>query len=326
MSIEKKATVSVIIPVYNSATYMQPCVESVLVQSYKNLEVILINDGSSDATEQICQSYMFRDKRVRVITKKNEGAGAARNTGIDAANGEYIFFVDSDDSLAKEAIELMVEEIEKGFDVVQCKSVMVYEGNQQDDKSWPSERIELNKLDAMKNYLYEAKPIIRYSVWAKLIRKNAIGNLRFMNLKIREDVVFNAGLINNCSKMVYIPQTLYFTTIRENSLSRSTWDEQKMQAVLSCNDEIIYLLESKEEYRFLLPRAWWVKVLTLIELSKTIYRDKTENWENQWKELQEIGLKWSVPAHMLNKTQKCIYFLYKKWPKGFVWIMYKLGK
>lgn len=323
MSMEN-TLVSVIIPIYNSATYMQPCVESVLQQTYRSIEIILVNDGSTDLSEQICKRYAEDDQRVCVITKENGGPGSARNTGLDSAKGELVCFVDCDDILAEEAIEIMVGEINKGFDIVQCRSYKVYADSREDKEFWPCERIELEKIDGMKNYLYAARPIIKFSVWAKLIRKNVIGSLRFSDLRIREDVLFNAYLIDRCMKLVYIPQTLYYVTIRESSVSRSKWSEEKTNAVLSCDDAILSLIESKEEYAFLKSRAWWVKVSSLITLSQLIYKEKEENWQQQLNELKEIGSKWKIPMRMLSVKQKLIFFSYKICPKVFLLVIDKL--
>lgn len=106
-----KEQISVIIPIYNVEKYLSDCVESVLKQTYTDLEIILVDDGSQDASGQICDDYAKQDSRVQVIHKKNGGLSSARNAGIDQATGQYFFFLDSDDWIAENALELLYKEI-----------------------------------------------------------------------------------------------------------------------------------------------------------------------------------------------------------------------
>ena len=102
------AKVSVIVPIYKSEKYLPGCVSSIITQSFKDLEIILVDDGSQDKCPQICDSYAKQDKRIKVIHQKNKGQSAARNAGIDSATGDYLFFVDSDDRLHPKAIEILM--------------------------------------------------------------------------------------------------------------------------------------------------------------------------------------------------------------------------
>lgn len=107
------AKVSVIVPIYKSEKYLPGCVSSIIKQSFKDLEIILVDDGSQDKCPQICDSYAKQDKRIKVIHQKNKGQSAARNAGIDSATGDYLFFVDSDDRLHPQAIEILLNIAEK---------------------------------------------------------------------------------------------------------------------------------------------------------------------------------------------------------------------
>lgn len=109
MSEVNRKLVSIIVPIYNTEKYLKKCIDSILVQTYDNLEVILVNDGSSDDSLNICKKYESFDSRIRIIDKKNGGLSSARNAGLDVCKGDYITFVDSDDYLEKEAIELLVK-------------------------------------------------------------------------------------------------------------------------------------------------------------------------------------------------------------------------
>ena len=113
--------ISVVIPVYNVETTLRKCVDSVLAQTYDNTEVILVNDGSTDSSEKICRRYEQIDPRVKVISKENGGLSSARNAGIDKSCGEYIFFIDSDDWIDSDTLEVLLNAaLQKGTDVTGC--------------------------------------------------------------------------------------------------------------------------------------------------------------------------------------------------------------
>lgn len=118
--------ISVIIPVYNDEKYLKQCIESVLTQSYRNLEVILVDDGSTDATPAICEDFRRQDDRIRVIYKQNEGVGASRNTGLAMATGDYILFIDHDDWLLEDHIQKLYDLLKKIRQILQLGILVVF--------------------------------------------------------------------------------------------------------------------------------------------------------------------------------------------------------
>ena len=119
--------ISVAIPVYNGETTLRKCVDSILAQTYENIEVILVNDGSTDRSEDICRSYEQIDPRVKVISKENGGLSSARNAGIDKSRGEYIFFIDSDDWIDSDTLEVLLNAaLQKDTDVTGCCTYFNY--------------------------------------------------------------------------------------------------------------------------------------------------------------------------------------------------------
>ena len=119
--------VSVIVPVYNVELYLKFCVESIIMQTYENLEIILVDDGSKDGSPHICDAFLNKDKRVRVIHQQNQGLSAARNAGIEVARGKYFTFVDSDDYIRKDMIERLVNLVErKKVDIACCEYEEVF--------------------------------------------------------------------------------------------------------------------------------------------------------------------------------------------------------
>ena len=118
--------VSIIIPVYNVYQYLEKCLETVTSQTYKNIEVILVDDGSSDGSGAICDEYAERDERIKVIHKQNGGVSSARNAALEIVKGDFVCFVDADDYVIEEMIERLVNEIKKGYDIVQCGYMLLY--------------------------------------------------------------------------------------------------------------------------------------------------------------------------------------------------------
>lgn len=256
--------VSVIMPLYNAESFMRNSIESVCQQSYQNLEIILVDDGSSDNTYAISQELSRNDSRIVPITQSNAGPGAARNTGLRIAKGEFICFLDSDDKLSPLAIEKMLAVMDEETDLIQCKAAQVDNDNIIDLDNWAESYIELDKYNAMRDYLYNPKPIVRYAVWAKLIRRTAIEGIYFPEMNNSEDVVFTAYLIDRCRKIKYIPDTLYFNTVRDGSLTHTFVTKKKIEAQKKCSEmirEFIY----KKEYDFdLRCRVDWSCFLTYI--------------------------------------------------------------
>lgn len=121
--------ISVIIPVYNAEIFLSKCIESVLFQSYQNWELILINDGSTDNSSQICDFYVLKDNRIKVIHKQNQGVSAARNSGLDVAVGEYICFIDSDDVIDLRLFEIVLPFIDKQIDCIVYGYDRIHKGN-----------------------------------------------------------------------------------------------------------------------------------------------------------------------------------------------------
>lgn len=213
--------VSVIIPVYNVREYLRQCIESVINQSYNNLEIILVNDGSLDDSGMICDEYSMTDKRVLSIHKENGGLSDARNKGMAIASGEYIYFLDSDDWIAPNAIETLVHyAIEHNCELVQggfyyaYDSFLIYDDRKLKDSdspfilSRPQAMTELTKNEYIKNF-----------AWGKLYKATIIKRHPFKVGVYFEDSYWQHLIIDNISNYGVIPTPLYYYRQRENSIS-----------------------------------------------------------------------------------------------------------
>lgn len=202
--------VSVIVPVYNVEQYLDRCVESLIAQTYKNIEIILVDDGSHDTSPQKCDAWADRDDRIYVIHKSNGGASDARNVGIDASHGEFIMFVDSDDFVSDDIIsDLHILQCHTEADVA-CGGVYKYRNGQ----SYPiyneiihSESVLFTGLEQLKNML---NSLTDCSACGKLYKRSAIGKLRFIKGRSNEDVIFLFSLYATCSKVAYTNKRYYY--------------------------------------------------------------------------------------------------------------------
>lgn len=206
--------ISVVIPVYNVERYIKECLESLLNQTYENLEIICIDDGSTDRSGWICDQYAKKDSRIKIIHQKNSGAGAARNKGIDYASGDYIAFVDSDDYIEK----TMYEELHKALicnnaQIAGCETISLF----QDKINYPNtteQEIIFSGLDMLSLSSQHWKYYIMVN---KLFSKDVVDSVRFPEGNIIDDGFFTYQIIARASKVVWCDKALYFYRQRKSS-------------------------------------------------------------------------------------------------------------
>ena len=212
-----KEIISIIVPVYNVENYLNRCVNSILNQTYKNIEIILINDGSIDKSGDICDYYAQKDNRIKVIHQKNSGVSVARNTGLDIAVGEYITFVDSDDYIEPNYCEILLDVLNKNnADVAYCSD-------------FSNQHIDINKEFIWKSKEYD--PVYKtpnYVVWGALYRREVIQNIRFDNdLYVGEDAYFFAKVVKKSNIIVHIDNPLYHYIYYPNSAYNGEFNVKK---------------------------------------------------------------------------------------------------
>lgn len=231
--------ISVIIPVYNAGKYFNHCIQSIIEQSYKNLEIIIVDDGSNDGTSLLCDEFEKKDNRIKVIHKDNGGAASARNTGLDNASGKYIGFIDADDYLDSDAYEIMLSElIENDADAVRCGIERVADDGTTED--WGTGNYDIRTVDnkQLLKDIGEGFGILPVSPCNKIFKKDCIGNIRFnTDFKFAEDTLFNFMVAKNISKMVYHDVNRYhysFNTnsITNNDISENNFDEHRVMDVI----------------------------------------------------------------------------------------------
>lgn len=229
--------ISIIVPVYNVEKYLKKCVESIINQTYKNIEIILVDDGSSDKSGDICDEYKKLDNRIRVYHKENGGLSDARNYGIDKANGKYICFVDSDDCVTEDMCEILYEDIiEFNSDVSFGTFTDCYD-TISSVRPKKKERCKLTKEEAI-NYvmLGEKAPI---SAIAKLYKKNLFDLVSFEKGRTYEDAIIMVELLDRCTYVSYNSSSVYYYIHRENSITTQNFSKR--------NYDVIYAYEKNYE-------------------------------------------------------------------------------
>lgn len=223
--------VSIIVPVYNVEKYLNRCIDSLLNQTYKNIEIILVNDGSTDSSDKICDNYSAEDTRIRVIHKKNGGLSEARNYGIEIAKGEFISFVDSDDFVSIYYIEHLIEAIKRNDSDMSVS--WFYNFLDGDICEKPVTKIEnyckLTCKQALERLLYQNG--IETSAWGKLYRTCYFQSIRYPIGKLYEDIPVTVSILFNCKSIASISNKDYFYFHRRDSIQYSDFNLHKLDAI-----------------------------------------------------------------------------------------------
>lgn len=232
--------ISIIVPVYNVEKYLKKCVESILCQTYKDWELLLVDDGSPDESGKLCDAFAEQDPRITVIHQKNTGLAGARNAGLAAARGEFIAFVDSDDSIAPYTMELLSSMMTAApCDLAICGSRIVWEG---ENFSPVSIKQDITFLDTQ-GLWEEVFGRLNNAVWNKLYRRELLGELRFPQGLIHgEDLIFNLQYLAKCKTGAINQSVCYNYLQRENSITSSSFSPKKLMEI-EAKDQALALVE-----------------------------------------------------------------------------------
>ena len=289
--------VSIIVPFYNEEKNIEKCINNILLQEYKDFELILVDDGSDDNGADICKKYTEVDNRIRLISKERGGVAKARNAGIDAACGQYIWMIDADDQVPSRALVALVNGIEKNDNVDICIARFEVDGNQ---------------FEASRTGLYSQKDYISeminetgyyyYVVWNKLYRASVIkeNGIYFEDMFFSEDGVFNLDVVPYINKVMYVDDIVYKYTegIGYNKKTPKTAERQK-----KIYDYYLIAFNKKLEI---------INKFDLKECEKAVYRDLFYSLQNSLREMITINhpdYKEAIKEIWNNEnTKKCIFY------------------
>ena len=223
---------------YNTEKYLPDCLESLLAQTHENLEIILVDDGSSDSSGAICDEYAARDSRVKVIHKENAGVSAARNSALDAATGDFIGFVDSDDLVKRDMYEILCKNaLESGSDIAICRLARFFDSEDKENVLAPDSGdcslLELDTRNALADLLIGKH--FYGSLCDKLFSARVVNNIRLnKDIFVAEDFLFTVEALANAKRVCFCDRVLYRYRMRESSATHLNYSEKHLTSYDAC--------------------------------------------------------------------------------------------
>ena len=298
--------ISIIVPVYNVEKYIHECVDSIINQTYKNIEIILVDDGSPDNCGKICDEYAEKDSRIKVIHKENGGLSDARNAGVAVADSEWISFVDSDDIIHPQAIELLFSALKKEKTDIATAMMADFEDGKIPDSFYSELSENYTQKEVNEEFLLEIFKDSRYhSACNRIINKKLLLEFPFAVGRYHEDSPVISKMLHFSQRIVVIPHELYFYRNNHNSITRSTlclrhfdllwaWDEQiaffktlgynkmvarlNMEYVISVNNLKQKTQNSKNNFVF---RFFYEKIKCVSKIIYVYYSNLSDELKNR---------------------------------------------
>lgn len=263
--------VSIILPVYNVQDYLETSIQSVLSQTHTSFELIIVNDGSTDSSLEICRHYANTDNRIKLINKSNGGLSSARNAGLDVADGDYVYFLDSDDYIDTNTIQIMVQEKEK----LQVGCLVAGHINVKEDGIVYNERKKSTRIYSGKNFVHcmvNPRRIGAYA-WGKLFDRNLFSTLRFPVGLLYEDIMTIPWAIYDLDKVAYISTPLYMYRQREGSILNSYSEKRSDEILAYC--KLIDFADEKHDAIL----AWYAAVNAVRSYLEVHHRYKVHGFD-----------------------------------------------
>lgn len=300
----KSPLISVIVPIYNVESYLNKCVESIVNQTYTNLEIILVDDGSPDNCPIMCDEWAKKDNRIKVIHKENGGLSSARNAGLDIAKGAFIAFVDSDDYVEAHYIEILLKKLlQYNVDLVCCSINNIYENKMENFKLKPVDKDLVISGSSILPEFYRHYTTALMVAWNKLYKRELFDNLRYTAGRIYEDGAIVLHLLSKCKQVAIIPDVLYNYLRRENSIMGTGISLAKAKSMdANFNEHMEFLIANdyksclKYEAKSLKDYGIMFKTAQSEDIKKYLH----ENFKKAWKKYRKY-------VKPLNKSSLSIY-------------------
>lgn len=289
---------SVVIPVYNSDRYINDTLNSVLTQDYKDIEVIVVNDGSTDNSKAILDQWKKQDNRLRVISQDNTGVSTARFKGIEIASGDYITFVDSDDLVSKNMYTALMEYVENGnYDIVHCGFEMFFT-DQRLKQFYGTGAIKIQDQHTGVKDLIEGK-FVEPGVWNKIYKKSLFKNLKIdLSIKYNEDLLMNFYLFSKAEKSLFVDQCYYKYRVHGDSVSHKPLTIKRIYDPISVKEIIVENISPELEN---IAKSAYIKTCFNIYNSMIVEGKTWESEKSKIKELIYSRKKW---INFLGKKQR----------------------
>lgn len=320
--------ISVIVAIYNIEEYLVRCIDSLLAQTYRDLEILLIDDGSTDASGKICDTYAKQDNRIRVLHRKNGGLSAARNTGIELAEGEYIAFVDGDDWLEPKMYEnLMEAAITYNAQLVSCRYRQIYPDFIKDGSTGKVTVFKKPYEMLLQQLREDEAYLIQHAAWNKLYHRSLLDEERFPEGKWYEDIVFSAKILSKVSSGVYIDTAGYnYVCVREGSIINAGLTERQFSDLIPAVLEKEVFLETLDNPELVATHRYHFYKWMLISY-RELYKKENRSLRYHAKEIvyllkqRKNTLSDVYAIDMAKKTDKWKMKLFLFSPSFFRWGM-----
>lgn len=310
--------ISIIVPIYNVERFLRKCIESMVAQTYQDIEIILVDDGSPDNCGEICDEYARRDTRIKVVHQKNKGVSAARNAGLDIAKGEYIGFCDPDDFVAPEMYEYLLNAmLIHNTDIVACGYDYFSEDYELDKaRKYPVKEDEIMSVQELYSKFADMPPTIRHGVVTKLFKKQLIGDIRFkMNLHSAEDVNFLLDYVDRISSAVFVHRPLYKNLVRTGSATHGGLKIQSLNDSFYVHDRMY--AETVQKFPVLRSKA----IAFLMDVCTLKYNESKIKSKNSFNEKSALK---SMRRYLREKSLTAVFSKHIRWTTKiyylFLWI------
>ena len=325
--------ISIIIPVFNSKKYLNKCIESIIKQTYTDIEIILIDDGSTDGSGEICDKFSILDRRVKVIHQPNAGVSSARNYGLDIAKGSLIMFVDSDDWVESCFIENLLR-------VYSCEDILIsgykeLRPSRVIIKNTDTRKIESAELFEHFEELYEK--FLLNSPFSKLYKRNLIDNLRFRkDVKLGEDLIFNLEYIKKTRNILFVDEIGYnYNCINQTSATKTFREDDidQLFCLHSISKEFVKNYPNVEKINNIIEKRLCVNIINIIQLAfeSKKYQSYKKMIQNKillnndlitiFKSVDKLPFKYQIPKVLLGFKSMMLlnfFFLIKRYIKLYI--------
>ena len=239
--------ISVIVPVYKVEKYLDRCVESVLSQDCRNIELLLVDDGSPDRCGEMCENWAKKDDRIRVFHKQNGGLSSARNCGLDHACGEYVSFIDSDDWVSNDYLSYLLRLCRDDCSVTACNHLIIRGGKQKANYETEKDVIVLDARSAYEEVLFHG--CVDVSGWGKLYKREVFEKLRYPEGRLFEDTYLFGEILNQTQILVYGSRPCYYYEMHEESIVNKGFSEKNLQYIEAAERLARFAVEADPELR-----------------------------------------------------------------------------
>lgn len=319
----ENSLISVIIPIYNVERYLSRCIDSVVNQTYTNLEIILVDDGSPDKCGIICDEYSKKDKRIKVIHKKNGGLSDARNAGINIVLGKYIGFIDSDDWIENNYFKRLHDLIDNyRADISVCNFIKTYNENEKFNVNLDIKINEYTNIEALEQY-FDKYSIQMIVAWGKLYKAELFKSIRFPVGKIHEDEFTTHKLIYKANKVVLTTECLYYYWQRQDSIMGMGFNiKGKFDGLEALKERIEFYKQSG------LEMLWNRTIINYFEEIIYLYNDLLKLKENKTTVFQVLSKSRELQQNILSDNFslgfRVYYIMFIKFPK-FALLLFKIN-